>query len=317
MKIFLIFSLLLASLCFLHGQEYLGLSSAASADLSSMSIDQALDLAEAQAQHMAWASQQPQLIPLGSAALDQLAEENNRLMHKDLNFLLNQAKTTVQLPVHTRVQPIVQAVPHFAQPAALPVLTANLRTEQLTKARNPLVMQAALSSKQPMLTSKSALAQAVLARGMGSAQVNLADKFNFAADKLSAIPIQQQLQQGAGFGFAEISPKLQKHILKKQWIEQQQLAAQQQQFGGMGQGQWGGEQPDVGVALGYAGQYQQQDYPNVQQQQTLGYAGIPQQQQVGMGAADIYNTGAMYNTPNVGVLGMGNVNPNQAQWGRF
>jgi len=75
--------------------------------------------------------------------------------------------------VHTRVQPIVQAVPRFPHPHSLPVINANPRVEQMTKVRNPLLMQAAVSSKAPMLPSKSALGQAVLSRGMASAQAHL------------------------------------------------------------------------------------------------------------------------------------------------
>jgi len=192
MKIFLL-SLLVSALAALNGQELLGYSAAAQSDLGSLGINNALNMAEYNANHMAWASQAPQLIPLGGNALDELAFENNKLMHKDLALLLNTAKTSVQFPVHTRVQPIVQSIPHFAQPAALPILTANPRTELLTTVRNPLLMQAAITGTQPVLNSKSTLAQAVLQRGMASAQVGLdaPAKLSFA-DLADIMPIHHQ-----------------------------------------------------------------------------------------------------------------------------
>jgi len=200
-SISIIVLLLLSLLSASCGQELLG--SAASASIAT--IQQALDLAEQNANHMAWASASPMQVSLSGDAFQQLQASNEELLNKDLAMLLNGAKTSVQVPAHVRVQPIIQSVPRWPAVSQLPILNSSPRVEQLIKHRNPLLFQGAISTKSPMLQSKSSLAQAVLQRGMQSAQLHLEqqslgsafnnnlNKFGLGEKYQSPIVLQQQL----------------------------------------------------------------------------------------------------------------------------
>lgn len=238
MKIYYLLVLLFLAVTYCSGQEQLlGVSSAAST--SYQQIANALDAAEQQAAAMQWASGSPFQVPLGGNAISELQEANNALLHKDLAYLLSSPKNTVQLPSHIRVQPIIQHVPAFLTPQALPVLQANTRVEQMKKHRAPMLRQAAISSKQPMLQRKSSLAQAVLSRGMLSAQDQLEQNLHL---QFAGVPeFNQQFQLGVGANTYVPSVPITEHeeylstignIPNVNWQQQQQ-----QQFNlGMGAG---------------------------------------------------------------------------------
>jgi len=148
---------------------------ATSVPVDSDQIRLAVDSFEQSVPMMGWSSGAPTAIPLGGSAWNELQMENQKLLNKDLATLLSHAKTSVQAPIHTRTQPIIRAVPKFQQPVALPIMRAPVRVEQMKQHQNRMITQSPIVTSSPLLNSKSALAQAMLGRGLRSSIGELED----------------------------------------------------------------------------------------------------------------------------------------------
>jgi len=153
-----------------------------SVSYSNEQVQRALNALEFGVNKLSWASTQPQQIPLANSATLELAAAQQNLANLDLSSLLSQSKTRVQSPVHTRVQPIINPLPAFPVPEQHEPINEPMRTENLIKSQNNLIMQSPVLSKSPIVSSKSPLAQALLSRGMESmsdqVKENLAKKMN-------------------------------------------------------------------------------------------------------------------------------------------